>query len=61
MKKIKEEIKKYLEAFHFNKNENITIQNLEMQQQQFQEGRLQWYNLTSGNKKNLKPTTLPYT
>ena len=57
---IKREVKKFLEI---NDNENMTSQNLWMQQKQSQEGSLQQYNPTSRNKKTLnrQPNFIPKT
>ena len=43
--------KKYLET---SENENMMLQNLWDAVKQFYEGSLQQYNLTAGNKRNLK-------
>ena len=50
-KEIKQGTKNYLQR---NENKSMTIQNQQKEAKAVQRGKLQQYNLTSGNKKYLK-------
>ena len=54
-KEIKQGTKNYLQR---NENKSMTIQNQWKEAKAIQRGKLQQYNLTSGNKKNIKQPNL---